>query len=116
MTDPAIAKPRCPWCLGSDAYIRYHDFEWGKPVHDDRLLFEFLILEGAQAGLSWSTILSKRDAYRRAFAGFDPRKVARFGARDVRRLPHCLKGAPWHRASGHPPVARPPRRAAARVV
>lgn len=80
------AKPRCPWCLGSDAYIRYHDVEWGKPVHDDTLLFEFLTLEGAQAGLSWSTILNKRDAYRRAFAGFEARKVARFGARDVRRL------------------------------
>jgi DNA-3-methyladenine glycosylase I len=86
MTDPAIAKPRCPWSLGSEDYIRYHDKEWGVPVHDDRILFEFLILEGAQAGLSWSTILSKRDAYRRAFAGFDARKVALFGARDVRRL------------------------------
>jgi len=80
------ARRRCPWCLGSEKYLRYHDEEWGVPVHNDRRLFEFLILEGAQAGLSWSTILSKRDNYRRAFAGFDPAKVARFGARDVRRL------------------------------
>jgi len=80
------AKRRCPWSLGSERYLRYHDEEWGVPVHDDRRLFEFLILEGAQAGLSWSTILNKRDNYRRAFARFDPAKVARFGARDVRRL------------------------------
>jgi DNA-3-methyladenine glycosylase I len=77
---------RCPWCLGSDLYRRYHDEEWGVPVHDDRRLFEFLILEGAQAGLSWSTILNKRENYRRAFARFDPKKVARFGARDAKRL------------------------------
>ena len=63
------AKPRCPWCLGSEQYLRYHDEEWGVPVHNDRLLFEFLILEGAQAGLSWSTILRKRGGYRNAFAG-----------------------------------------------
>jgi DNA-3-methyladenine glycosylase I len=80
------AKHRCPWCLGSDLYRRYHDLEWGVPVHDDRRLFEFLILEGAQAGLSWSTILNKRENYRRAFARFDPKKVARFGARDAKRL------------------------------
>jgi DNA-3-methyladenine glycosylase I len=80
------AKRRCPWCLGSDLYRRYHDEEWGVPVHDDRRLFEFLILEGAQAGLSWSTILAKRENYRRAFARFDPKKVARFGARDAKRL------------------------------
>ena len=86
MSNPVSTKPRCPWCLGSEAYVRYHDEEWGRPVHDDRLLFEFLILEGAQAGLSWSTILNKREAYRRAFAGFDAKKVARFGAREVRRL------------------------------
>ena len=79
VTDPA----RCPWCLG---YIRYHDEEWGVPVHDDRVLFEFLTLEGAQAGLSWSTILAKRANYRRAFCDFDPRQVARFTARDVNRL------------------------------
>jgi len=64
----------------------YHDREWGVPVHDDRVLFEFLTLEGAQAGLSWSTILRKREGYRKAFAGFDPRKVARFRPRDVNRL------------------------------
>ncbi len=66
--------------------VAYHDREWGRPVHDDRTLFEFLILEGAQAGLSWSTILKKRDAYRKAFAGFDPKKVGRFGAKDRKRL------------------------------
>jgi len=82
----ATAKRRCPWCLGSERYLRYHDEEWGVPVHDDRRLFEFLVLEGAQAGLSWSTILNKRDNYRRAFARFDPEKVARFGAREVRKL------------------------------
>jgi len=79
-------RNRCPWCLGSAEYVRYHDEEWGVPVHDDRVLFEFLILEGAQAGLSWSTILAKRANYRRAFAGFDATRVARFGARDVARL------------------------------
>lgn len=82
----AIGKRRCPWCLASVQYLRYHDEEWGVPVHDDRRLFEFLILEGAQAGLAWSTILNKRANYRRAFAGFVPSKVARFGARDVKRL------------------------------
>ena len=72
-------KKRCLWVPADDpAYIRYHDEEWGRPVHDDRLLFEMLILEGAQAGLSWSTILHKRASYQRAFARFDPRKVARF--------------------------------------
>jgi len=79
------SKTRCAWAttlLG----IAYHDQEWGVPVHDDRVLFEFLLLEGAQAGLSWETILRKRDAYRKAFAGFDPRKVARFTAADARRL------------------------------
>ena len=69
---------RCPWSKG-DQYIAYHDVEWGVPVHDDRLLFEFLILEGAQAGLSWSTILNKRDNYRMAFDWFDPNLVARYG-------------------------------------
>src|SRR5258706_12396912 len=66
--------------------LSYHDREWGVPSHDDRFLFGMLVLEGAQAGLSWATILNKRDGYRRAFARFDPAKVARFGARDVRRL------------------------------
>jgi DNA-3-methyladenine glycosylase I len=82
---PADARRRCAWAR-APLDIAYHDAEWGVPVHDDRQLFELLVLEGAQAGLSWSTILRKRDAYRRAFAGFDPRRVARFGARDVRRL------------------------------
>lgn len=77
---------RCEW-PGSDARMqRYHDVEWGTPVHDDRTHFEFLILEGAQAGLSWRTILNKREAYRLAYAKFDPIKVAAFGARDERRL------------------------------
>lgn len=69
---------RCGWCTGFDDYVAYHDNEWGVPVHDDNTHFEFLILEGAQAGLSWSTILRKREGYRKAFAGFDPVKVARF--------------------------------------
>lgn len=82
------AKVRCAWS-GTDArYVRYHDEEWGVPSHDDRHLFEMLILEGAQAGLSWSTILNKREGYRAAFAGFDAGRVARFGARDVERLMH----------------------------
>jgi DNA-3-methyladenine glycosylase I len=78
-------KRRCRWARG-ELEVRYHDREWGVPRHDDRGLFELLILEGAQAGLAWSTILRKREAYRRAFAGFDPGKVARFTARDVMRL------------------------------
>lgn len=79
-------KQRCPWAGADPLYCGYHDEEWGVPVHDDRRLFEFLLLEGAQAGLSWITILRKRDAYRRAFARFDARKVAAFGAADVGRL------------------------------
>jgi len=74
-------KLRCAWAGTEPEYVRYHDKEWGVPVHDDRLHFEFLILEGAQAGLSWKTILQKRGNYRKAFAGFDPRKVARFDAK-----------------------------------
>ena len=74
-------KKRCPWCVGNALQMAYHDREWGVPVHDDRRLFEFLILEGAQAGLSWDTILKKRENYRRAFARFDPEKVARFGGK-----------------------------------
>lgn len=75
-------KPRCAWVADADPdYVRYHDEEWGRPVHDDRRLFEMLILEGAQAGLSWRTILRKRAAYRRAFARFDARAVARFDSR-----------------------------------
>ncbi len=81
------ARPRrCPWADDGGLMERYHDREWGVPVHRDRLLFEFLILEGAQAGLSWSTILRKRAAYRRAFAGFEIRKVARFGTARIKRL------------------------------
>jgi DNA-3-methyladenine glycosylase I len=80
-------KTRCEWALrGDDDYVTYHDVEWGVPVHDDRRHFEFLILEGAQAGLSWATILRKRDGYRRAFAGFDPVKVARFTERKLEKL------------------------------
>ena len=77
---------RCVWCGTDPLYVAYHDTEWGVPVHDDRLLFEFLILEGAQAGLSWITILRKRENYRRAFAGFDAEKVARYGPRQIERL------------------------------
>lgn len=77
--------PRCPWAQG-ELYIAYHDEEWGVPVHDDRLLFEYLILEGAQAGLSWITILKKRDNYRRAFDNFQPEKVARYDARKISKL------------------------------
>ena len=77
--------PRCPWAT-TELAIAYHDEEWGVPVHDDRRLFEFLILEGAQAGLSWITILKKRENYRKAFHGFHAEKIARYGARDVQRL------------------------------
>ena len=77
---------RCPWAKGSPQYAAYHDREWGMPVHDDRVFFEFLILEGAQAGLSWSTILNKREGYRAAFAGFDPAQVARFDAQRLAQL------------------------------
>jgi DNA-3-methyladenine glycosylase I len=79
-------EKRCPWCLGSPQYMAYHDREWGRPVHDDRVFFEFLVLEGAQAGLSWSTILNKRENYRKAFAGFDPVKVARFTPATLKKL------------------------------
>jgi len=83
----AKAITRCRWAEGvSLDYIRYHDKEWGVPVHDDRTQFEFLILEGAQAGLSWSTILNKREGYRKLFAGFDPEKVARFTKRRVEKM------------------------------
>jgi DNA-3-methyladenine glycosylase I len=79
-------KPRCGWVRSDPLYLRYHDEEWGVPLHNDRRLFELLVLEGAQAGLSWLTILRKRRAYRAAFAGFAPRAVAAFGPGDVRRL------------------------------
>jgi DNA-3-methyladenine glycosylase I len=77
---------RCDWCLRDDLYMNYHDKEWGVPVHNDRLLFEFLILEGAQAGLSWHTVLKKREAYRLAFDDFDPEKVARYHADKIQEL------------------------------
>ncbi|MEV6591216.1 DNA-3-methyladenine glycosylase I [Streptomyces acidicola] len=73
-----MGDPRCPWALGSDLMAAYHDSEWGRPAHDDQYLFEMLLLEGAQAGLSWSTVLSKRENYRRALDGFDPRKIASY--------------------------------------
>jgi DNA-3-methyladenine glycosylase I len=79
-------KKRCGWVTADPLYIRYHDEEWGRPVHDDRTHFEFLILEGAQAGLSWSTILQKRENYRRAFERFDPAKVARFRSARIEAL------------------------------
>jgi DNA-3-methyladenine glycosylase I len=78
--------PRCSWCLGAPDYVAYHDAEWGRPVVDDTRLLEKLCLEGFQAGLSWLTILRKREAFRRAFAGFDRERLARFGPREVRRL------------------------------
>ena len=82
-----LAKKRCAWVRADDPLmLEYHDREWGVPVHDDRKHFEFLILEGAQAGLSWSTVLKKREAYRRAFAGFDPARVARFTAQRIEKL------------------------------
>ena len=78
--------PRCPWCGSDPLYTAYHDTEWGVPCHDERTLFEFLLLEGAQAGLSWITILRKRDNYRRAFNDFDVEKIARYDEKDVARL------------------------------
>jgi DNA-3-methyladenine glycosylase I len=86
VADPAAVKVRCSWCGDDPLYVAYHDRQWGVPVRAERALFEMLVLEGAQAGLSWLTILRKREGYRRAFAGFDPAKVARFDARRVERL------------------------------
>ena len=79
-------RQRCGWCESSGLMRRYHDTEWGAPLHDDRALFEFLVLEGMQAGLSWSTILNKRDGFRLAFDGFDPEKVARYDAKKLGAL------------------------------
>ena len=79
-------KFRCPWCLKFNEYIEYHDKEWGVPVHDDNIHFEFLILEGAQAGLSWSTVLKKREGYRKAFSDFDPKKVSRFTEAKIEKI------------------------------
>ena len=98
---------RCGWAGTEDFYVRYHDEEWGVPVHDDQKLFEFLVLEGAQAGLSWATILKKREGYRRAFEGFDPERVAHYGPAEVHRLMqdprrlwrrylHCIPAFLWH--------------------
>ena len=88
MVKPDISKTkRCPWVdLTKPDYVEYHDREWGVPVHDDKAIFEFLTLEAAQAGLSWYTVLRKRKAYRAAFAGFDPEKVARYGKRQIATL------------------------------
>ena len=77
---------RCPWTTDDPLYVRYHDEEWGDPVHDDRKLFEFLVLEGAQAGLSWITILKKRESYRKAFRDFEPERVARFSPARIEKL------------------------------
>lgn len=79
-------RARCAWPLGNDLMIRYHDHEWGVPVHEDRKHFEYLVLDAFQAGLSWSTILNKRENFRRAFDGFDPEKIARYNRRSVGRL------------------------------
>lgn len=79
-------KNRCEWCGKDPLYIAYHDDEWGQPVHDDRRLFEFIVLEGAQAGLSWLTILKKRENYRKAFDNFDVEIIAKYGQRDIARL------------------------------
>ncbi len=85
MNDNTLPIRRCAWAR-NDLLIRYHDEEWGVPIHDDRVLFEFLVLEGAQAGLSWLTILKKRDAYRKAFDGFDPKTMARYSEKQVNQL------------------------------
>ena len=80
-------KTRCAWGNWQDPlFVAYHDDEWGVPIHDDKIIFEFLVLESAQAGLSWATVLRKRENYRQAFAGFDPVKVSKFTAKDVKRL------------------------------
>lgn len=82
-----MGRKRCKWVnMGNPAYVDYHDNEWGRPLHDDKRLFEMLILEGFQAGLSWETILNKRDNFRHAYMGFDPEAVARFGQQDIDRL------------------------------
>jgi DNA-3-methyladenine glycosylase I len=107
----SAAKPpvRCPWSIkGNDLYISYHDTEWGVPAWDDQTQFEFLILEGAQAGLSWSTILNKREGYREAFAGFDAERIARFGKREVARLmqnPNIVRNRLKIEATVSPPTA-----------
>lgn len=82
----AKEKTRCSWCLKDELYKQYHDEEWGTPLHDDQRLFELLCLEGAQAGLSWYTILSKRENYRKAFDGFDAKKIAKYNAAKIEKL------------------------------
>lgn len=79
-------KKRCPWCLKDPIYIKYHDEEWGVPVHDDKKHFEFLVLESAQAGLSWLTILKRREGYRIAYDGFDPAKVAKYDEKNIEEM------------------------------
>jgi DNA-3-methyladenine glycosylase I len=86
LSTPDSKLTRCSWCGTDPIYIKYHDEEWGREVHDEQTLFEFLILEGAQAGLSWITILKRREGYRKAFANFDVKKVAKFTEKDVERL------------------------------
>ncbi len=86
MRHPEDVKLRCSWCGNDPLYVKYHDEEWGREVTDDNIMFEFLVLESAQAGLSWITILRKRENYRRAFAGFDVRKVAQYTDKDIERL------------------------------
>lgn len=86
MTTAKKIQKRCIWLNDNSLMIEYHDKEWGVPVHDDRKLFEFLILEGAQAGLTWQTVLNKRENYRKALSGFDPAKIARYGNKGVKRL------------------------------
>jgi len=81
-----MEKQRCPWCLSSEKYIKYHDEEWGKPVHDDAVHFEFLVLESAQAGLSWITVLNKRENYRKSYDGFDVKKAAQYGPDKIKEL------------------------------
>ena len=81
-----MTRIRCPWAGDDPVYVDYHDTEWGVPLHDDRRLFEFLVLEGAQAGLSWLTILRKRENYRQVFDGFDPARIAEFGSEKIERL------------------------------
>jgi DNA-3-methyladenine glycosylase I len=85
-TGPTDGKTRCGWCLSDPVYVKYHDEEWGKPVHDDKVLFEFLILESFQAGLSWLTILKKRENFRKAFSGFDAKKVAKYDEKKYEAL------------------------------
>lgn len=77
---------RCPWPAKDPLMIEYHDKEWGKPLHDDKMIYEFLVLEGVQAGLSWQTVLRKRENYRKACNGFDPNRIARYGSKDIKRL------------------------------